>query len=139
MLHGFFVQHYLEMTILPSIKLLILRCVCPDGRYNEVFFFFLLNQPKPRIDYVLKAVGGSLTAFPGLSDMIDVSVDIFSSSTLLILDIFCLTDNAVVYLWKDTVNTIVTDMLEWPHRIVVPIGGVPVDNRYLQFYKYFSH
>lgn len=98
-----------------------------------------MNQPKPRIDYVLKAVGGSLTAFPGLSDMIDVSVDIFSSSTLLILDIFCLTDNAVVYLWKDTVNTIVTDMLEWPHRIVVPIGGIPVDTRYLQFYKYFSH
>ena len=29
-------------------------------------------QPKPRIDYILKAVGGSLTAVPGLSDMIDV-------------------------------------------------------------------
>jgi hypothetical protein len=29
-------------------------------------------QPKPRIDYILKAVGGSLTAMPGLSDMIDV-------------------------------------------------------------------
>ncbi|KAK4379327.1 hypothetical protein RND71_001189 [Anisodus tanguticus] len=60
----------------------------------------LLSEPKPRIDYVLKAVGGSLTALPGLSDMID-----------------------------DTVNTIVTDMLEWPHRIVVPIGGIPVDTR----------
>lgn len=30
-------------------------------------------QPKPRIDYTLKAVGGSLTALPGISDMIDVS------------------------------------------------------------------
>ncbi|MBA0679296.1 hypothetical protein Goari_011072 [Gossypium aridum] len=55
-------------------------------------------QPKPRIDYTLKAVGGSLTAVPGISDMID-----------------------------DTVNSIVTDMLQWPHRIVVPIGGIPVD------------
>nr|ACJ85790.1 unknown [Medicago truncatula] len=27
----------------------------------------------------------------------------------------------------DTVNTIVTDMLQWPHRIVVPLGGIPVD------------
>ncbi|CAA6671847.1 unnamed protein product [Spirodela intermedia] len=49
----------------------------------------LLSEPKPRIDYTLKAVGGSLTAIPGLSDMID-----------------------------DTVNTIVSDMLQWPHRIV---------------------
>ncbi|XP_060218696.1 calcium-dependent lipid-binding protein-like [Lycium barbarum] len=63
----------------------------------------LLSEPKPRIDYVLKAVGGSLTALPGLSDMID-----------------------------DTVNTIVTDMLEWPHRIVVPIGGIPVDTSDLE-------
>ncbi|KAK9950837.1 hypothetical protein M0R45_006303 [Rubus argutus] len=46
---------------------------------------------KPRIDYTLKAVGGSLTALPGISDMID-----------------------------DTVELIVTDMLQWPHRIVVP-------------------
>ncbi|NP_001231830.1 putaive calcium-dependent lipid-binding protein isoform X1 [Solanum lycopersicum] len=61
----------------------------------------LLSEPKPRIDYVLKAVGGSLTALPGLSDMID-----------------------------DTVNTIVTDMLEWPHRIVVPIA--PVDTSDLE-------
>ncbi|KAL9271534.1 Calcium-dependent lipid-binding protein-like protein, partial [Drosera capensis] len=58
----------------------------------------LLSEPKPRIDYTLKAVGGSLTALPGIADMID-----------------------------DTVNTIVTDMLQWPHRIVVPIGGIPVD------------
>ncbi|KAH0884430.1 hypothetical protein HID58_060526 [Brassica napus] len=61
-------------------------------------FLNYLNQPKPRIDYTLKAVGGSLTAIPGLSDMID-----------------------------DTVDSIVKDMLQWPHRIVVPIGGIPVD------------
>ncbi|XP_057998482.1 calcium-dependent lipid-binding protein isoform X1 [Hevea brasiliensis] len=63
----------------------------------------LLSEPKPKIDYVLKAVGGSLTAIPGLSDMID-----------------------------DTVHSIVTDMLQWPHRIVVPIGGVPVDTSELE-------
>ncbi|XP_049366116.1 calcium-dependent lipid-binding protein-like [Solanum verrucosum] len=62
----------------------------------------LLSEPKPRIDYTLKAVGGSLTALPGISDMID-----------------------------DTVNSIVTDMLEWPHRIVVPIG-VGVDTSDLE-------
>jgi hypothetical protein len=33
---------------------------------------FILLQPKPKIQYTLKAVGGSLTAIPGLSDMIDV-------------------------------------------------------------------
>ncbi|XP_044503765.1 calcium-dependent lipid-binding protein-like [Mangifera indica] len=63
----------------------------------------LLSEPKPRIDYTLKAIGGSLTAIPGISDMID-----------------------------DTVNTIVTDMLQWPHRIVVPIGGIPVDTSELE-------
>ncbi|XP_058081161.1 calcium-dependent lipid-binding protein [Magnolia sinica] len=63
----------------------------------------LLSDPKPKIDYTLKAVGGSLTAIPGLSDMID-----------------------------DTVESIITDMLQWPHRIVVPIGGVPVDTSDLE-------
>ncbi|KAI4354933.1 hypothetical protein L6164_003756 [Bauhinia variegata] len=58
----------------------------------------LLPEPKPRFDYTLKAVGGSLTAIPGISDIID-----------------------------DIMNSIVTDMLQWPHRIVVPIGGIPVD------------
>ncbi|KAL9263271.1 Calcium-dependent lipid-binding protein-like protein [Drosera capensis] len=58
----------------------------------------LLSEPKPRIDYTLKAIGGSLTALPGIADMIN-----------------------------DTVNSIVTDTLQWPHRIVVPIGGTPVD------------
>ncbi|TQD94789.1 hypothetical protein C1H46_019582 [Malus baccata] len=55
-------------------------------------------KPKPRIDCILTAVGGSLTALPGISDIID-----------------------------DTVESIVIDMLQWPHRIVVPNGGVPVD------------
>lgn len=41
-----------------------------------------LNQPKPRIDYTLKAVGGSLTAIPGLSDMIDVSYSFGRSTSL---------------------------------------------------------
>jgi len=36
-------------------------------------FSITFYQPKPRIDYTLKAVGGSLTALPGISDMIDVS------------------------------------------------------------------
>ncbi|KMZ63064.1 putative Calcium lipid binding protein [Zostera marina] len=63
----------------------------------------LLSDPKPKIEYTLKAVGGSLTAIPGLSDMID-----------------------------DTVNTIVSDMLEWPHRIVVPLGAVPIDTSDLE-------
>ncbi|CAL0329599.1 unnamed protein product [Lupinus luteus] len=63
----------------------------------------LLAEPKPRIDYTLKAVGGSLTALPGISDMIE-----------------------------DTVTTIVTDMLQWPHRIVVPLGGIPVDTSELE-------
>ncbi|KAL8240205.1 hypothetical protein R6Q59_013560 [Mikania micrantha] len=63
----------------------------------------LLSEPEPKIDYILKAVGGSLTSIPGLSDMID-----------------------------DTVKTIVTDMLQWPQRIVLSIGGVDVDTSDLQ-------
>lgn len=63
----------------------------------------LLSDPRPRIEYTLKAVGGSLTALPGISDMID-----------------------------DTVDTIVKDTLQWPHRIVVPIGGIPVDTSELE-------
>ncbi|GMI69666.1 calcium-dependent lipid-binding protein, Synaptotagmin 7 [Hibiscus trionum] len=53
----------------------------------------LLSEPKPRIDYTLKAVGGSLTGLPGISDIMD-----------------------------DIVESIVTDTLQWPHRIVVPLG-----------------
>lgn len=39
----------------------------------EITNSYVITQPKPRIDYTLKAIGGSLTAIPGLSDMIDVS------------------------------------------------------------------
>jgi len=62
----------------------------------------LLADPEPKIQYTLKAIGGSLTAVPGLSDMID-----------------------------DTVNSIVSDMLQWPHRLVVPLG-VNVDTSDLE-------
>lgn len=57
-----------------------------------VVFFFL--QPKPRIDYTLKAVGGSLTALPGVSDMIDVSFDI-----LILRRIFSTLHGLTVILW----------------------------------------
>ncbi|RZC75214.1 hypothetical protein C5167_050696 [Papaver somniferum] len=63
----------------------------------------LLSEPNPKIDYKLKALGGNLAAIPGLSAMIDC-----------------------------TINTIVTDMLQWPHRIVIPIGGMPVDTSDLE-------
>uniref|UniRef100_A0A6V7QUY8 Synaptotagmin-5-like n=1 Tax=Ananas comosus var. bracteatus TaxID=296719 RepID=A0A6V7QUY8_ANACO len=63
----------------------------------------LLDEPKPRIDYTLKAVGGSLTAIPGISDKI-----------------------------SDTVQSIISDMLQWPQRIVVPFGGVAVDTSELE-------
>ncbi|KAL5199034.1 hypothetical protein ABZP36_002546 [Zizania latifolia] len=62
----------------------------------------LLAEPEPKIQYTLKAIGGSLTTVPGLSDMID-----------------------------DTVNSIVSDMLRWPHRIVVQLG-VNVDTSELE-------
>ncbi|CAA2996420.1 synaptotagmin-5 isoform X1 [Olea europaea subsp. europaea] len=88
----------------------------------------LLAEPKPRIDYTLKAIGGSLTAIPGLSDMIDVSFDTFFSLVKLYAMLFGLT----VFLYKDTVTSIITDMLQWPHRIVVPIGGIPVDTSELE-------
>ncbi|GAB4855921.1 Beta-galactosidase 8 [Ancistrocladus abbreviatus] len=57
-----------------------------------------IGNSKPRIDYTLKAASGSLTANPGLADMTD-----------------------------DTVESIMTDTLEWPYRTVVLIGGIPVD------------
>jgi len=68
----------------------------------SAFVVALLAEPAPKIQYTLKAVGGSLTAIPGLSDMID-----------------------------DTVNSIVNDMLQWPHRLVVPLG-VNVDTSELE-------
>ncbi|XP_074263219.1 calcium-dependent lipid-binding protein-like [Silene latifolia] len=57
----------------------------------------LLADPEPRIDFTVKAVGGSLTALPGISDMID-----------------------------ETVKSIITDQLQWPQRIIIPITD-PVD------------
>ncbi|MED6132941.1 hypothetical protein PIB30_023488 [Stylosanthes scabra] len=75
--------------------------LCEDMPCISAVVVALLAEP--RIDYILKAVGGSLTALPGVSDMID-----------------------------DTVTSIVTDMLQWPHRIVVPLGGVPVDTSELE-------
>jgi len=42
--------------------------------FSEITNSCIINQPKPKIEYVLKAVGGSLTALPGVSDMIDVSI-----------------------------------------------------------------
>ncbi|XP_002985728.2 synaptotagmin-5 [Selaginella moellendorffii] len=58
----------------------------------------LLAKPKPEVKYTLKVIGGSLTGVPGLADMI-----------------------------KDLVEDAITDQLEWPHRRVIPIGGLPVD------------
>ncbi|KAE9445733.1 hypothetical protein C3L33_22370, partial [Rhododendron williamsianum] len=81
-----------EIPCISAVVVALLAEFCDDA--------CIFLQPKPRIDYTLKAVGGSLTAIPGLSDMID-----------------------------DTVNSIVTDMLQWPHRMVIPIGGIPVDTR----------
>ncbi|KMZ76118.1 putative Calcium lipid binding protein [Zostera marina] len=63
----------------------------------------LLSDPKPKIGYTLKAVGGSLTAIPGISDMI-----------------------------RDIVNSIVSDTLEWPQRIIIPFGEVPIDTSDLE-------
>lgn len=87
-----------------------------------------MDQPKPRIDYTLKAVGGSLTAIPGIADMIDVSFNISMYSICFIIEVCCYFI-IIEYIYQDTVNTIITDMLQWPHRIVVPIGGIPVDTR----------
>lgn len=44
-----------------------------SSTYKSGLIYLYIHQPKPRIDYTLKAVGGSLTALPGISDMIDVS------------------------------------------------------------------
>lgn len=37
--------------------------------------------------------------------------------------------NVIFSTVQDTVNSIVSDMLQWPHRIVVPLGGVDIDVR----------
>ncbi|KAE8734452.1 polygalacturonate 4-alpha-galacturonosyltransferase-like [Hibiscus syriacus] len=64
----------------------------------------LLSEPKPRIDYTLKAVGGSLTAIPGISDMVDVRYCEYNCHR------------------HASVAT----------RIVVPIGGILVDTSELE-------
>ncbi|RWR81790.1 synaptotagmin-5-like protein isoform X1 [Cinnamomum micranthum f. kanehirae] len=76
--------------------------------FAVIHVIFQLAEEIPCISAVVvallcEAVGGSLTAVPGLSDMIN-----------------------------DTVNTIVTDKLQWPHRIIIPIGGIPVDTSELE-------
>ncbi|KAB5569118.1 hypothetical protein DKX38_002911 [Salix brachista] len=42
-------------------------------------------------------------------------------------EIPCISAVVIALLSEDTVQSIVTDMLQWPHRIVVPLGGIPVD------------
>ncbi|BBN04449.1 hypothetical protein MPTK1_3g04720 [Marchantia polymorpha subsp. ruderalis] len=56
----------------------------------------LLAKPKPEIKYTFKVIGGSLTAVPGLSDMI-----------------------------RDLVENIVTDQLQWPHRKIISLSADP--------------
>ncbi|MCO5603767.1 hypothetical protein L7F22_057919 [Adiantum nelumboides] len=58
----------------------------------------LLAKPKPQIRYTLKLIGGSLSSVPGISDVIE-----------------------------DIVESMVSDTLQWPHRIVIPIAQPPVD------------
>ncbi|KAI5084727.1 hypothetical protein GOP47_0000896 [Adiantum capillus-veneris] len=58
----------------------------------------LLAKPKPQIRYTLKLIGGSLSGAPGISDVIE-----------------------------DIVESVVSDTLQWPHRIVIPIAQPPVD------------
>lgn len=60
----------------------------------------LLADPKPKISYSLKLVGGSLTAIPGLADLID-----------------------------DLIQDSLEDTVVWPKRIVVPlIPGYPTEH-----------
>ncbi|XP_043805679.1 calcium-dependent lipid-binding protein isoform X3 [Manihot esculenta] len=47
-------------------------------------------------------------------------------------EIPCISAVVIALLSEDTVHSIVTDMLQWPHRIVVPIGGIPVDTSELE-------
>lgn len=58
----------------------------------------LLPKPKFQIEYTLKVIGGSTGAIPGLGEMIE-----------------------------DLVTSSVADQLEWPHRIVLPVGDTPAD------------
>lgn len=58
----------------------------------------LLPKPKFNIEYTLKVIGGSTGTIPGLGDMIE-----------------------------DLVESSVSDSLEWPHRIVLPVGDTPAN------------
>ncbi|XP_024364591.1 calcium-dependent lipid-binding protein isoform X2 [Physcomitrium patens] len=58
----------------------------------------LLPKPKFQIGYKLNVIGGNNANLPGLGDMIE-----------------------------DLVNSTVADQVEWPHRIVVPVGDTPAD------------
>ncbi|GJN30903.1 hypothetical protein PR202_gb19248 [Eleusine coracana subsp. coracana] len=42
-------------------------------------------------------------------------------------EIPCISAVVVALLAEDTMASLITDMLQWPHRIVVPLGGVDVD------------
>ncbi|GAB4826793.1 hypothetical protein Ancab_033674 [Ancistrocladus abbreviatus] len=46
--------------------------------YISAIVVALLSEPKPRIDYTLKAASGSLTTIPGLADMTYVSYSLMS-------------------------------------------------------------
>ncbi|KAI7738203.1 hypothetical protein M8C21_001696, partial [Ambrosia artemisiifolia] len=47
----------------------------------------LLSEPEPKIDYTLKGVGGSLTAIPGLSNMIDLIVEDHKETQFAVLEV----------------------------------------------------
>ncbi|KAI7992206.1 hypothetical protein LOK49_LG12G01757 [Camellia lanceoleosa] len=49
---------------------------------------------------------------------------------LVVSSVLVQAKNAIVSQEQETVDSIVTDKLQWPHRIVVPIGGIAVDTRY---------
>ncbi|KAI7979902.1 Synaptotagmin-4 [Camellia lanceoleosa] len=104
----------------------------PTGEVRLYCTIWLL--PKPKIDYTLKAVGGSLTAIPGLSDMIDVSAD-YDIKIFIAVGFqngwYCYVDLVVLFLpnWIGYCGFNRNDMLQWPPEIVVPIGGIAVDTR----------
>uniref|UniRef100_A0A7I4EFI1 Uncharacterized protein n=1 Tax=Physcomitrium patens TaxID=3218 RepID=A0A7I4EFI1_PHYPA len=58
----------------------------------------LLSKPKFQVSYKLNVLGGFNNNLPGLSDMIE-----------------------------DMVESSIADQLEWPHRIVLPVGDTPAN------------
>ncbi|KAK8565879.1 hypothetical protein V6N13_020954 [Hibiscus sabdariffa] len=114
-----------------------------------------IAEPKPIIDFSVKAEG-SLTAIPGISDMIDQISNVVESfiaipgvseminQSLKAVESFKAVPG-ISYMIGNTMNvvdgsltaipgisnlvsTIATHVLQWPKR-VVPIGSVPVDTR----------